>query len=1175
MKRFLIVTLLLCTLTTSINVFAAVDKTEKTLVEGKVKIKWYKENARCYITILGDISTLSSDEITAIRTALNNGADGANTPYTKVDLATKNYSLTQSDLDKIFGETNGFLQGLTNNIKVLSLKDINLEEEYAANYYGQQIGYLPALEELTTPKSCQGPNMNSPSPKYKTIKKLIIPKLGANDGSDKAKATVGNWEGYTALESIDLNTSIAPNTTIADRAFFGCKYLKTVKIMSTNIVGFGQDCFRDCYRLEKITLPYGLKTIGNGAFYNCFLKNINLPQTLETIEQDAFRNNPMVRTIKIPASVKTIGVGAFLGMPELDNVYVYGNNVQAVAGAFDKDCIGERFTYTPDLNTKKIENDETHDASHVDWSRGEYKKVESVTVDDEGHHITYSNAPRVPAQLHILDNDEARMHYMNPFLRFLNGGYKDYSAASLVDFYKNVGEHLGETSTTAGWNQLKPYLATNEATTVVLNDVCNTIIGKINAYDTNSDNTITKEEAGLKVWNDANLDNYDYSDPKDGIITKESFAVKFWDEYPLLQSYDTNNDGSITKEDVGAKAIAAGGAMEEYATYLSTEDNVTRDEVTDASWTEFYGTTYAAYVDEGKITKTKIETENPTEAKTIWNAIKQYKDGDNDYITEDSYKNYIWDNNATLTAWDANSDRTITRSEINEKAWTDASGDLSGYEYYNWTNLTRTTVRDQHWRTIYAYDYNGDGTISKEEVADHTWETSLAVYDYNNDNSINLSTLCPDISAAISGYDTDNNGTITQAEVAAAANWLEKIAKYDYDNDGTIEREDAQNYYNNNIKSFFQGLDNQITNYLESVYFNGEDENKAKYNGNNRPWVNYYESATSDVVTMRLPYESSEPQFTAPVTDPANAIEGNAAPYAGFNQFLLVLADAQSAQPETDFEKWQGSKWYSICLPFTISRYMVEETFGTQTEVCEFTSVVKDEEGKMTFYFTNEVQEDDLNNYMLAYHPYMIHPSLTTVQTGTSNGHPNVRVILGVTDEDKNNQKNMSDAQKAERQVTVGLVNNYDAGYDNENRPSKYTFKGAADAAGTIPAGAFFWAYTKSGGVETENGSFYRNAKTTALTLPQYTAMIELTAGENYYGTTSSSSSSKVSTLFDWEDAEYYYNETTGILEVSFKPQTKVQDQRVYNLNGQFVGESLNGLSKGIYIMNGKKYVVK
>lgn len=32
---------------------------------------------------------------------------------------------------------------------------------------------------------------------------------------------------------------------------------------------------------------------------------------------------------------------------------------------------------------------------------------------------------------------------------------------------------------------------------------------------------------------------------------------------------------------------------------------------------------------------------------------------------------------------------------------------------------------------------------------------------------------------------------------------------------------------------------------------------------------------------------------------------------------------------------------------------------------------------------------------------------------------------------------------------------------------------------------------------------------------------------------------------------------------------------KVYNLNGQYIGNSTNGLSKGVYIVNGKKTVIK
>ena len=39
--------------------------------------------------------------------------------------------------------------------------------------------------------------------------------------------------------------------------------------------------------------------------------------------------------------------------------------------------------------------------------------------------------------------------------------------------------------------------------------------------------------------------------------------------------------------------------------------------------------------------------------------------------------------------------------------------------------------------------------------------------------------------------------------------------------------------------------------------------------------------------------------------------------------------------------------------------------------------------------------------------------------------------------------------------------------------------------------------------------------------------------------------------------------------------RSTLNSQRVYNLRGQYMGESLEGLTPGVYIYNGKKYVVK
>lgn len=54
----------------------------------------------------------------------------------------------------------------------------------------------------------------------------------------------------------------------------------------------------------------------------------------------------------------------------------------------------------------------------------------------------------------------------------------------------------------------------------------------------------------------------------------------------------------------------------------------------------------------------------------------------------------------------------------------------------------------------------------------------------------------------------------------------------------------------------------------------------------------------------------------------------------------------------------------------------------------------------------------------------------------------------------------------------------------------------------------------------------------------------------------------------------FTYSTNGGIKKIETTGQ-KLVDTRVYNFNGQYVGTTLNGLSKGVHIVNGKKVVVK
>ena len=53
----------------------------------------------------------------------------------------------------------------------------------------------------------------------------------------------------------------------------------------------------------------------------------------------------------------------------------------------------------------------------------------------------------------------------------------------------------------------------------------------------------------------------------------------------------------------------------------------------------------------------------------------------------------------------------------------------------------------------------------------------------------------------------------------------------------------------------------------------------------------------------------------------------------------------------------------------------------------------------------------------------------------------------------------------------------------------------------------------------------------------------------------------------------FTYDSTTGIDQV--ETTKKALQGKVFNLNGQYVGTSTAGLAKGVYIVNGKKVIIK
>lgn len=80
-------------------------------------------------------------------------------------------------------------------------------------------------------------------------------------------------------------------------AFDGCDKLSSVELTSNSLETIDEDTFKNCYALNNLVLPEGVKTICENAFYceslsdtQKGLVNITLPSTLENVEDGAFNN---------------------------------------------------------------------------------------------------------------------------------------------------------------------------------------------------------------------------------------------------------------------------------------------------------------------------------------------------------------------------------------------------------------------------------------------------------------------------------------------------------------------------------------------------------------------------------------------------------------------------------------------------------------------------------------------------------------------------------------------------------------------------------------------------------------------------------------------------------------------------------------------------------------------
>lgn len=314
--------------------------------------------------------------------------------------------------------------------------------------------------------------------------------------------------------------------------------------------------------------------------------------------------------------------------------------------------------------------------------------------------------------------------------------------------------------------------------------------------------------------------------------------------------------------------------------------------------------------------------------------------------------------------------------------------------------------------------------------------------------------------------------------------------------------------------------------------------------------------------------------------------------HTGWSRF--AFASEYEGKPIPVPDQYSTDRWYTMCFPFNLTRKQIEDTFGSGTEVCDFQYVEKENIGNALVYsirFNKDLIINGLKDgtpitpgskiITKANQPYMIHPSQKP-----SNGQ------YQITDGDRVEYKEDENGQsvKTDKQISFKVKDGQEAGYFEGKESAatstdvahvKAVFQGNYEENKLIPYGVFFLGGNEYYKIEASNDP---NRETGHLR--QFTAYVQITDEEfnadkyianlRHY---SQPNQAKIIYPSQWGEDDMSSSTTTAILpvHVASKP-IAMENVRIYNLQGQLVGigaDTLKTLHNGIYVMNGKKYVIR
>ena len=161
-----------------------------------------------------------------------------------------------------------------------------------------------------------------------TAGSLSLPNLSGTDNKLMITGEINGTDLETLKSNMDKFSELYINATLSETtalpsyfaAATGKRNLKVITLPK-GMTSIGDNAFWGCTALTSVSLPEGMTSIGSYAFSGCAaLTSISLPEGLTKIEERAFIECYALTSISLPKGLTSIGVSAFESCKALTSI---------------------------------------------------------------------------------------------------------------------------------------------------------------------------------------------------------------------------------------------------------------------------------------------------------------------------------------------------------------------------------------------------------------------------------------------------------------------------------------------------------------------------------------------------------------------------------------------------------------------------------------------------------------------------------------------------------------------------------------------------------------------------------------------------------------------------------------------------------------------------------------